>query len=65
MNIMLVAARNSLKLTQKEAAKIANINRSTLASLEKGGFPKLNTAYKIANAYKMSVYELFLPNAVE
>lgn len=65
-NEALISARKVRKWTQNKAAKRAKIERSTLASLEtKGNLPNLKTAYKIADAYGLSVYDIFLPEYVE
>lgn len=64
-NEALVNARKAKKWTQTKAAVKAGVKRSTLASLERGGLPTLKIAYKIADAYGLSVYDIFLPEYVE
>jgi DNA-binding XRE family transcriptional regulator len=57
-------ARIVRKWTEQKAADRAGIDRSTLVSIERGKIPSLRTAYKLADAYGLSVYDIFLPEYV-
>lgn len=56
-------------LTQKELAKIVNVGDTTIANYEKGfRSPKKDTMFDLANAFNISIDDLFPPvqkNAVE
>jgi DNA-binding XRE family transcriptional regulator len=65
VNEAAVNARKVRKWTQQKAAARAKIPRSTLVSIEKGLIPNLSTAYQLAEAYGLSVYDIFLPSNVE
>lgn len=60
-----VNARKVRRWTQQKAADRAKMPRSTLVSIEKGHIPNLSTAYQLAEAYGLSVYDIFLPSYVE
>ena len=50
--ISLKAARVNADMTQKEAAKLLNVDKSTIASWEKGKTqPKYNQAIKLSKIY--------------
>ena len=49
-------------LTQKELAKLVNIGDTTIANYEKGyRTPKKNTMFDLANAFNVSIDDLFPP----
>ena len=56
-------------LTQKELAKIVNVGDTTIANYEKGfRSPKKDTMFDLANAFNISIDDLFPPvqkNALE
>ena len=57
--VKLRVLREELGLTQKEAAKLANVSQVTLIRLESGRRPPyMPTVTKIARAYGVSVEEL-------
>ena len=50
--ISLKAARTNADMTQKEAAKLLNVDKSTIASWEKGKTqPKYNQGVKLSEIY--------------
>lgn len=52
--ISLKAARANVNMTQQEVANILNINKSTLASWEKGKTqPKYRQAIKLSEIYRI------------
>lgn len=54
--------RLSRNLTQKELAKLVNIGDTTIANYEKGfRTPKKNTMFDLANAFNVSIDDLFPP----
>lgn len=57
--------RKIRKWTEEKAAKRAGISRQTLRDIEDGHIPNLKTAYRLADAYGCSVYDIFLPEFVE
>ena len=57
--VKLRVLREELGLTQKEAAKLANVSQVTLVRLESGRrSPYMPTVTKIARAYGVAVEEL-------
>jgi DNA-binding XRE family transcriptional regulator len=64
-NEALINARVVRKWTQQKTADKAKIPRSTLVAIERGHIPNLATAYQLANAFELSVTDIFLPTYVE
>jgi putative transcriptional regulator len=56
----LIDARNDMKLTQEEFAKLAGISRSMYSNIERGKYtPSLKAAYAIAKVAKKPIEYLF------
>ncbi|KAF1299636.1 transcriptional regulator [Enterococcus sp. JM4C] len=52
--------RKERKLTQEELAKLVNVSRQTIISLEKGSYvPSLELALDISNVFETNVEQVF------
>ena len=61
MTTRLKEHRARLNLTQADLAKLVNVRRETISSLEKGKYnPSLKLAMDIAKIFGVSVEELFM-----
>jgi putative transcriptional regulator len=60
MKTKIAELRKKFKISQKELADEIKISRQSLSYLENGHFvPSLETAFKIANFFNMSIEEIF------
>lgn len=61
-----VKAREEMKLTQDELAKLAGISRTMMCNIERGyTLPSLPVAYRIAKALKKPIEHLFFNSKVQ
>ncbi len=48
------------QMTQEELANIVGVSRQTIIAIEKGNYsPSLELAFKIANAFKVEINQVF------
>lgn len=65
LKISLAAARVNANLTQKEAAKLLNINKCTMINWEKGkSSPKYTQMKKLCELYGVTLDDIFLPSGL-
>lgn len=55
--------RESRNLSQGELAKLLNVSRQTIISIEKERYnPSLDLAFSIANVFDCKIEDIFIPN---
>ena len=53
--------RNMKELSQEELAKVLEVSRQTISSLENGRYnPSIKLAHKIARYFNLSIEEIFI-----
>ncbi len=59
-NLKLKAARAGMDLSQEDLAKLCEVSRQTISSIEKGDYnPTINLCIKICKALNKTLDELF------
>jgi len=61
MNNRLTSIRKERGLSQEDLAKILEVSRQTISSLEKGRYnPSIVLAFKIARYFNLTIEEIFI-----
>lgn len=59
IGIRIKVARFDKKISQEKLAEIANLNKNTIGSIERGEIsPTIDTLYKIAQALEIELHDL-------
>ncbi|ROR74157.1 helix-turn-helix transcriptional regulator [Bogoriella caseilytica] len=62
MENTLAQLRNQHGITQDELARLAEVSRQTIISIEKGRYePRLALAFRLARIFSCRVEDLFIP----